>query len=155
MADRKRWVIGDALAWPSEDWNYYRDMFLLWPFMLGSIGTVSSLFVANHNYRFAAKAAVVSSVLLLLVREKFLMIIVTLGFVSVQSLWSFCVKGEWLGLAVGILSGVSFFLLIRALADHKLSYKLNPTAGKTVVDLFVGMSSLGFALLIFHYWFHP
>jgi len=152
MADWKQWVIGGALAWPSDDWNYYRDLFLAWPFLLGSIVAVSSLFGANHNYRFAAKVAAFSVALLLLAKERFVLVGVTVGFVSVQSLWSFCIKGEWLGLAIGILSGVSLILFIRALADHKLKYKLNPTAGKTIVDLFVGMSSFGVGMIIFHYW---
>jgi hypothetical protein len=101
MTDRRRWVIGDALAWPSEDWNYYRDPFLVWPFLIGSIIAVSSLFGPNHDYRLAAKATVVSIIFVLLAKEKFVLITAILGFAAVQSLLSFCIKGQWLGLAFG------------------------------------------------------
>jgi hypothetical protein len=37
MPDWKRLIVGDAFQLSSRDFNYYRDLFLLWPFLLFTI----------------------------------------------------------------------------------------------------------------------
>jgi len=44
MANWKQMIVGDAFRSPLHDFNYYRDTFLIWPFLLFTIaGLVSNL----------------------------------------------------------------------------------------------------------------
>ena len=67
-----------------------------------------------------------------------------------QSLLSFILKREWLGLEIAIPSGILFLVLIRSLKNYKPSYGW-PGRGHTIVDLLVGLSSLGLSILVFHW----
>jgi hypothetical protein len=89
-------------------------------------------------------------VTILLARERFILIGAALGFCAVQSLLSFSLRHDWVGLAVAIPTGTLFLVLIRSLKDYKPSYQW-PSGGSRIVDLLVGLSSLGFSILVFHW----
>jgi hypothetical protein len=149
VPDWKKVIVGDAFRLSSHDFNYYRDLFLLWPFLLFTIAGLVNLFGVGHDHRDGVKFVALSLVTILLARERFPLIGSALGFCAVQSLLSFFLKHDWRGLAVAIPTGTLFFLLIRSLKDYKPSYQL-PRSGR-IVDLLVGLFSLGFSILVFRW----
>jgi hypothetical protein len=96
--DWKRVIVGDAFQLPSHDFNYYRDLFLLWPFLLFTIAALVGLFGVGHYQRDGMKFAVLSLVTVALARERFILISAALGFCAMQSLFSFFIKRDWLAL---------------------------------------------------------
>jgi len=147
VPDWKRVIVGDAFQLPSRDFNYYRDLFLIWPFLLFTIAGLVNLFSVGHDHRLGFKFMALSLVTLLLARERFALIGGALGFCAVQSGISFALKHEWVALAVSILTGVVFLLLIRSMRDYKPSYRW--PKGLSIVDLLVGLSSLGLTIALF------
>jgi len=151
--DWKRLIIGDAFALPSRDVNYYRDIFLAWPFLISAIVAVSGAIGSHHDYRVTAKSASLALLCLLFAREKRILIAVALGFVCMQSAISFVLKHDWLGLAISILSGVVLLLLLIAWRDYKPSYRVSKDG--TTASLLVNLVSFALTLAIFHYWIRP
>ena len=149
MPDWKKVIVGDAFQLQSHDFNYYRDLFLVWPFLLFTLVGLVSLFGVGHNYRDGAKFVALSLVTILLARDRFILIGGGLGICAVQSLLSFFLRHNWVGLAVAISTGALFLLLIAPLKGHKPSYQ--QVNGTRIVDLLVGLLSLGFSLLVFRW----
>ena len=58
MPDWKRVIVGDAFQLSSRDFNYYRDLFLLWPFLLFTIAGLVNLFGVGHDHRIGIKFVV-------------------------------------------------------------------------------------------------
>jgi hypothetical protein len=142
-------IVGDAFELPSHDFNFYRDLFLVWPFLLFSIVGLVSLFGVGHDYRDGAKFVALSLVTLLLARERFILIGGALGICAVQSLLSFFLRHNWVGLAVAILTGALFLLLIGSLKDYKPSYQWPRSS--SIVTALVSLLSLGFSILVFRW----
>jgi hypothetical protein len=137
MPDWKRVIVGDAFQLPSHELNYYRDLFLVWPFLLFTVTGLVNLFGVGHDHP------------ILLARERFVLIGGALGFCAVQSLVSFFLRHDWTGLAVAITTGGFFILLIRSLRGHKASYQW--PRGMRIGDLLVALSSLGFGIFVIHW----
>ena len=95
-------VVGDAFQLSSRDFNYHRDLFLLWPFLLFTIAGLVNLFGVGHDHRIGIKFVALSLVTILLARERFILIGGALGFCAVQSGISFVLKHDWIALAVSI-----------------------------------------------------
>jgi hypothetical protein len=148
MPNWKQVIVGDAFRLPSRDLNYYRDLFLIWPFLLFTITALVNLFSVGKDHRLGLELAALSILSILLARERIALIGGALGFCFVQSLVSFFIRRDWVGLAVAIPTGTLFLVLIRYLKDYKPSYEWPKGS---IVDLLVGLSSLGFSLLVF-YW---
>ena len=55
VPDWKRVVVGDAVQLSSRDFNYYRDLFLVWPFLLFTIAGLVNLFGVGHDHRIGMK----------------------------------------------------------------------------------------------------
>ena len=147
MPDWKRVIIGDAFQLPSREFNYYRDLFLIWPFLLFTVAGLVNLFSVGHDHRLGLKCMALSFVTLLLARERFALVGGALGFCAVESGISFALRHEWVALAVSILTGVVFLLLIRSMRDYKPSYRW--PKGLSTVDLVLGLSSLGLTIALF------
>ena len=149
VPDWKKVIVGDAFQLSSHDFNYYRDLFLLWPFLLFTIAGLVNLFGVGHDHRDDVKFVAVAFVTILLARERFLLIGGALGFCAVQSLLSFFLRHDWLGLALAIPTGTLFLVLIRSLKDYKPSYPWPNGLG--IIDILVGLLSLGFSILVFRW----
>jgi len=147
MPDWRRVIVGDAFCVPSHDFNYYRDLFLFWPFLLFTIASLVILFSGSHDRRPGLMLAALSLSSIVLARERFLLIGAALGFCAAQGMLSFGLKHDWVGLALAIPAGTLFLVLIRFLKDHKLSYRY-PRRGPFIADILVGLSSLGFSILV-------
>jgi len=153
LPDWRRLIIGDAFALQSRDPNFFRDVFLVIPFLLSTIIAVTAALGPAHDYRAAMKCAVISLLALLLARERFVLIGASLGFVCLQSLISFVLKHDPIALAVSIVSGVGFLLLIRWLGDYKPSYSV--AKGTTISTVLVVLVSGAFTFAILHFWIRP
>ena len=153
MPDWRRLIIGDAFALQSRDPNHLRDVFLTIPFLLCTIMAVTVALGPEHDYRTAMKCAVISLLAILLARERFALIGASLGFVCLQSLISFVLKHDPIALAVSIVSGVGFLLLIRWLGDYKPSYSV--AKGTTISTVLVVLVSGAFTFAILHFWIRP
>ena len=149
MSKWKRVVIGDAFRAPSHDLNYYRDSFLLWPFLLFTIAALVNLFTVGKDHRLGFEFAALSALTILLARERVVLIGVALGFCTVQPFLVFAIKHDWVGLAVAVPAGTLFYLLIRSLKNYRLSY--GSPKGGSIVDLLIGLLSLGLALAMLHW----
>ena len=149
MSKWKQVVVGDAFRVPSHDLNYYRDSFLLWPFLLFTIAALVNLFSVGKDHRLGIELAALSVLTILLARERVVLIGVALGFCTVQPLLAFVIRHDWVGLAVAVPAGTLFYVLIRSLKDYKLSYGL--PKGGSIVDLLIGLLSLGLALATLHW----
>ncbi len=149
MPNWKQVIVGDAFRVPSRDLNFYRDSFLIWPFLLFTIAGLANLFSRGHDHGVGFIFAGLSLLSMLLARERLILIGGALGFCTAQSLLSFFLRHEWVGLAVAIPSGVLFVVLIRSLKGYKPSYQW--PRGFTIVDLLVGLSSLGLSIAVFHW----
>lgn len=149
VPDWKRVVVGDAFQLPSSDFNYYRDLFLLWPFLLFTIAGVVGLFGGGHDHRIAVKFLALAIVTILLARERLILIGAALGFCAVQSGISFVLKHDWIALTVSISAATVCFLLLRNLKDYKPSY--NRPNGIRVADILIGLTSLGLSIVLFRW----
>ena len=149
MLSWKRAIVGDAFRVPSRDFNFYRDSFLAWPFLLFTIAGLVNLFSRGADHRPGFEFAALSLVSLLLARERFILIGGALGFCAVQSLLSFFLRHERVGLLVAIITGALFVVFIRSLKNYKPSYEW--PKGLSIAALLVGLSSLGFTLLVFRW----
>jgi hypothetical protein len=149
MPNWKQLIVGDAFRLPSRDLNYYRDLFLMWPFLLFTITALVNLFSIGKDHRLGLELAALSILSILLARERIALIGGALGFCAVQSLVSFFLRHDWVGLAVAIPSAALFIVLIRLLKDYKPSYGW--PKGLSIATVLVGLSSLGFTLLVFRW----
>lgn len=149
MPNWKQVIVGDAFRVPSRDLNFYRDSFLIWPFLLFTIAGLANLFSRGVDHRPGFEFAALSILFLLLARERIALVGGALGFCAVQSLVSFFLRHDWVGLAVAIPSGTLFVVLIRSLKNYKPSYEW--PKGLSIAAVLVGLSSLGFSILVFRW----
>jgi hypothetical protein len=140
-------IVGDTFQLPSRDFNYYRDLFLFWPFLLFTIVGLVNLFGVGHDHRVGIKFVALSLVTILLARERFILIGGALGFCAVQSGISFVLKHDWIALAASISSSTLCLLLLRGLKDYKPSYSM--PKGIRIADILTGLTSLGLTLALF------
>jgi hypothetical protein len=147
VPDWKRVIVGDAFQLPPRDFNYYRDLFLVWPFLLFTIASLVNLFGVGHDHRVGVKFLALSLVTIFLARERFILIGGALGFCAVQSFISFVIKHNWIALAVSICSTTLCLLLIRSLKDYRPSY--STLKGIRIADIVTGLTSLGLTLVLF------
>jgi hypothetical protein len=149
MPNWKQVIVGDAFRVPSRDINYYRDSFLIWPFLLFTIAGLVGLFSRGQHNRLGLKFIALSVLCILLARERFILIGGALGFCAVQSSLSFLLRHDLVGLAVAIPAGALFLVLLWFMKDYKPSYGW--PRGLTIADLLLGLSSLGFSIVVFHW----
>ena len=149
MSNWDKVIVGDAFKLPSHNFDFYRDLFLVWPFLLFTIAGLVSLFGVGHYYRDGAKFLALSLVTILLARERFILIGAALGICTVQSLLSFFLRHNWVGLAVAIPTGALFLLLSGSLKNYRPSYQW--PRGSSIVTALVSLLSLGFSFLVFRW----
>lgn len=147
MPDWNRMIVGDAFRVKSRDPNYYRDLFLFWPFWGFMVSGITKLFSSHHDYRAGLLFSALGLLSLMLARERFFLVVVGLGFCAVQGLLAFGLKHDWAGLELAILTGMLCLAAIFSLRDHKMSYRVE-RGGPYMADLLVGVSSLALAIFI-------
>jgi hypothetical protein len=150
MTTLKRIVVGDAFKLSSGDPNYYRDLALMWPIILFSVGAIVHLTggtAADRRYGIELLACAIVAVLL--AKEKLLLLLVVACLVAVRCLWGFfLIQRDWRLLAIFLLC-VCFVAPFR---NRRLSYEWPKQI--LVVDIVVGISSLGATVALIH-WMQP
>ncbi len=149
MPNWNRILVGDAFK-ASPDLNYYRDLFLLWPFLGFSISAISNIVMPRSAaYRiFGLKLAVCAVVALLLAKEKRIPFIAASAYVALKMAFGIIFIHTWQILAWLLVSGGILLSALRlgVLENWKPSYvwpkKLR------VLDVAVVMLGLGVMMAI-------
>ena len=148
MPKWNRIIVGDAFRLPSRNFNYYRDLFLIWPFLLFSIAGIIHVFTSDHLHRvLGMKCLVLAALALALARERRILFLGALGFCAVRFLFALVMTQDWRALVGLLATGIPLLLSVRFLADYKPSYEW--PEGLSIVSLIVGLSSLGLTLAAF------
>jgi hypothetical protein len=149
MPNWRRLIVGDAFRLPSRDFNYYRDRLLLCPFLFFTIAGFANLFGSGRDHRIGFEYAALSILTILLARGRFILILGALAYCAVRSSLSVFLRHDQFTLLVAIPSWVVLIVLARNLRNYKPSYGW--PNGITILDLLVGLSSIGFAMLVFQW----
>ena len=96
MPNWNRILVGDAFK-VSPDLNYYRDLFLLWPFLGFSIAAIPNIVMPQSAaYRiFGLKLAVCAAVALLLAKEKRIPFIAASPYVALKMAFGIIFIHTW------------------------------------------------------------
>jgi hypothetical protein len=140
----KRIIVGEAFNLTSRDANYYRDLFLVWPFLLFSIIAVSGLWSAESRperiyiYKMAALAVLV----LLLAKEKAPLLLGSLGYVALKLGISLIFIHDWRVFAGFIVTAGTATLLIKVLNARNWKPSYDSLSGHRVLDIAVVVPGL-------------
>lgn len=150
MPNWNRIIVGDAFRVPSHNINYYRDLILLWPFLLFSISALAHLFTPGHDHRVVGlKCAALAILSIILAKEKKVLFLAAVGFCAIRFLFAFVVTQDWRALIGFLITGVPLLFTIRFWAEYKPSYEWPQK--RTVVDLVLGLASLAATLTAFQW----
>ena len=141
MVDWKRIIVGDAFELSSRDWNYYRDLVLVCPFTLFSLMVFDEFFHPTDTRHYWAILAAVAVVLVLLAKEKVLLLLAPVAFIAMRSLWVFIAVRR--DIRVLLAGGICSLILIVALVlgrNYRPKYQFSGT--DRMLDLVVGVLSL-------------
>jgi len=147
MPNWNRIIIGDAFKLPLHSFDYYRDMFLVWPILaFSATALVQIIAPASPAYRtYGFKLAVCAIVAVFLAKERLFLIASGAGFVAFRLAVALAITQEWRTYLVGFLvsSGICFAALRK---DWKPSYAWPAKRG--VLGLAVGVAGLSTAVTI-------
>jgi hypothetical protein len=156
MPDWNRIIVGDAFKPGSRDLNYFRDLFLMWPFMVFSVAAISNLSAPTSSaYRvYGFKLAICAVVAILLAKERLLLFLVALLYVAMRLAVAIIFVHNWEIFTWLFVSGALLFLILRS----RMFFNWKPSyvwpKGLRALDLIVGVSGLGAALGLGH-WMKP
>jgi hypothetical protein len=159
MPDWNRIIVGDAFKASSRDINYYRDLALLWPFLLFSLVAISHLYApgspAQRIYGF--KSAVCAIAAILLAKERLILFMGGLLYVAVQLTWALRSAHNWTDWRVplGLLVSGGLVVVISAIT-YRNGWKPRYTWPKKmyILDVLVGVASLGGTIALVR-WMKP
>lgn len=146
-------VLGwDDFKTQTASFDYYRDIFLTWPFLGFSIAAISILIAPQSPaYRiFGLKLAMCAVVALLLAKERLLLVLVASTYVAIRMAIAIVFSHTWVTLALLLVSSGTLLVIFRSgvLKGRKLSYvipKKQPALGIAVGALGLGvMMAIGF-----------
>jgi len=154
MLDWHRIIVGDAFKASSGDINYYRDLALMWPFLLFSITSILQLISPESPaYRvYGFKLAACAIVAIILAKEKLLLIVGSLAFVTLRLAVALLFRWNSHAFVALLVAGGVILAILRIHRDWKPSYEWPDKMH--VIDLVVGVSSLGLALAL-AVWMRP
>ena len=150
MPDWKRIIVGEAFDVTSKDVNYYRDLFLLWPFLLFSMIAVSGLWHTSPGLEriYTYRMAVCAVVALLLAKERAVLLLGSLSYVGLKLGIGLIFIHDWRIFVGFVATAGTAILLLKSLRERnwKLSYSVLP--GHRVIDLAVGVAGLLAGILV-------
>jgi len=138
-------LVGNAFKLSSRDPNYYRDLFLLPPFLIFSVIAVIALFSRN-DHAVGLKFLALATGTLLLARERLILLAGALGFWFLRLLGASLFVHDrrvWLAL---IATGAALLGLIPFAKNYRPSYEWPQTT--YISDVLIGMLSFGLTLLV-------
>jgi hypothetical protein len=116
----KKIVVGDAFRLPSRNINYYRDLFLLCPFMIFAVAGVFKL--VSHQWVVGAESSGIALGALLLARERLFLFLGAVGFCAVRFLFVIALTQDWRGYVGLLVSGLVLLVFGRFAKSYKPSY---------------------------------
>jgi hypothetical protein len=138
MSDWKKVVVGDAFRLPSRNLNYYRDLFLLWPFLLFAIVGLINVFASDHHHKILGiKCLGLAVAAIVLARERLILIAGALGFCAVRFIIAVALTHDWRAVVGLLATGIPFLLFLRFVRNYKPSYDW--PNGLSVADLVMGL----------------
>jgi hypothetical protein len=155
MPNWRQFVVGDAFKISPGGFNHYRDLFLMWPFLLFSIIAVSNFFTSDHVERsYSLKAGLCAIVVILLAKERLIMLITALFFVAVRLAVAAIFLHTWQVLLATLASGGLLIVLIRSRIFANWKPRYATEKGWHALDLVVGVSGILVAAAI-AIWLRP
>jgi len=144
VPDWKKIVVGDAFRLPSRNVNYYRDLFLLFPFLIFAVAGAFKLL----DYRWVLGAECIGLALcaLLFARERLFLFLGALVFCAVRFLVVIALIHDWRGFVGLLFAGILLLVFGRMAKNHKPSYGWPEGS---IVEVLVGLSSLLLTLRAF------
>ncbi|HKO04677.1 MAG TPA: hypothetical protein VJW51_07995 [Candidatus Acidoferrales bacterium] len=157
MPNWNRIIVGDAFKLPSRHLNYYRDMFLMWPILLFSIGAISTIIEPQSPAQrvFGFKLAACAVFGIMLAKERLILIGGGAGFVALRLAFALALTQDWRAYLPGLLVSagiVSAILVTRR--QWKPSYESPAPGEANVLSILVGVAGLGAAVGI-AFWLKP
>jgi hypothetical protein len=144
MPDGRKIIVGDAFRLPLRDINYWRDIFLLIPFLLFAVTGIFKLL--NHQWVVGSESIGIAFCALLFARERFLLVLGAVGFCALRFVIVIALTQDWRGY-VGLLVAIVLLLLFgRFTKSYKPSYGWPEGS---IAELIVGLSSRLLALKVF------
>lgn len=83
MPNWKTIIVGDAFQIPSQHFDYYRDRFLVWPFLLFTIAGLANLLSRSRNPRIVFILTALAVLCLLIAKERLILVGIALGVCAV------------------------------------------------------------------------
>jgi hypothetical protein len=143
-------IVGDAFKLASHDSNYYRDIFLLWPFLLLSILGIAGVASSQHSEQVTGlKFLGLAVVVVCLAKERLVLLLAATGFCAVRLLWGLIFHPEVRFALAFLVAGIPFVLLARGVRNYRPSYKLPNDLD--MLGLIVGVGGLVVTLFLFHF----
>jgi hypothetical protein len=164
MPNWNRIIVGDAFKLPSRNPRFYTDLILMFPTLVAGIWFLSCLH-GWRVYRWGTKEAFISGgvlfILLLLIKERTVLVAAMLGFLAYQCRLAFLFRGDVKALELSfLLSGGAFLTILLGVGFRTLVLKnpdIDPTYRKPdsrntwlgtvlVLGILFGLGSLGIYL---------
>jgi cell division protein FtsW (lipid II flippase) len=132
----------------ARDINYYRDLFLLWPFLLFTIAGLVEVFSPTHAQRIdGLKFLALGAATIALARERFILFLGALGFCAVRLPFALLKSHDTPTLVAVLGTGLLLVLALRLGRNYKPSYEWPKDLH--ILDLVIGLSSLALTLFAF------
>jgi len=144
MPDWKRIAIGDAFRAPSRNFDFYRDLFLLCPFLIFAGGGVFKM--VSHQWIIGAECVGIALGALLLARERLFLFLGAAGFCAVRFVVVIAVTQDWRGYVGLLVSGLVLLFFGRYAKNYKPSYGWPQGS---IAELVVGLLSFLLTLRAF------
>ncbi len=149
MPSWKRIIVGDPFKLSPGGSNHYRDLFLTWPFLLFSIVAISNLFASDPAYRSdGIKSAVCAVVAILLAKERLILFLVALGYVTIRLAVALIFMHDWRVLLGFLVSGGILLAILRSRTGVSWKPSYATTNGLGSLGLVVVVSGLGIAFAL-------
>lgn len=145
MPNWKRIFIGDTFTRAPLD--YYRDLFLVWPFLCVSLGAVWTL-LTSANHLLSLKLGVCAALILLLSKEKLVLILAASVYVAIKTAFGLMLIHTWPVVALLLISGGTVLVIVRFAIANKWRPKYARPRKRSVLDLAVCVLGIGVMMAI-------
>lgn len=146
----------DDFKTQTASFDYYRDIFLTWPFLGFSIAAISILVAPQSPaYRiFGLKLATCAVVALLLAKERLLLVLVASAYLAIRMAIAIIFSHTWVTLALLLVSSGTLLVVFRSgvLKGRTLSYAIPKK--QPALAIAVGVLGLGVMMAI-GFWMKP
>jgi hypothetical protein len=148
MRDWKRIIVGDAFKTAHRDW--YRDLFLIWPFLLFSIATVSALWDSHSSTdrTYAFRMVACAIVVVLIMKERAIMLLAASGYVGIRFGVAAIFYHDWRILFAFATCAAVAFGAFRIMKKRNWETSYVASGDLHVLDLLVGGTGLAIGIVI-------